>query len=1062
MTAARHSRVLWTIPVVFTVCLLPFPAQAQYGGGTGKPNDPYQIWTPEQMNTIGAEPNDWDKHFKLMADIGLSAYSGEAFRIIGDFSGRGGGGPSFRGVFDGDAHTIANFTRSSTGDNHVGLFGAVSDPDAEIKNLRLLHPTLDAGTGYAVGALVGWLGNGTVTNCHVEDGVVTGSSSVGGLAGDCEGTITECHVTGVVTGTDCVGGLVGCGNATRCYAAATVTGGNYVGGLVGKQNFDCAADCYATGAVMGNQYVGGLMGHGRDIINCYAAGTVTGDSHTGGLMGYSTGDVINSFWDMETSGQAASAGGEGKTTAEMQTAATFANWGACGDEGVWMLDEGRDYPRLGWEKKPGESLQVLPLSGLLGGAGTADNPFLIYTAEQLNLIGVFPCAWDKQFRLMADIDLSAYPRATFHIIGMSSTPFTGVLDGNGHAIRNFSYRGTDKDYVGLLGHVDDSNATIRNLGLIDPNINGGTGRYVGSMVGYLGGGTLTDCYARGSNVSGGACTGGLVGGSGYGSVTNCYVSGRVAGGESTGGLLGYSGGTVAYCYSAAAVTGDSKVGGLVAYDRGGVINSFWDIETSGQTTSAGGEGKTTAEMQTAATFVNWGACGSEGSWTLYEGQDCPRLRWENKPGESLRALPLSAFLEGDGTADNPYLIHTAEELNLIGIFPCVWDEHFQLMADIDLSAYPGTTFHIIGAFTIPFTGVLDGNEHVIANFTYTSANKDCVGLLRCVAGSEAVIKNLGLIDPNINARTGGLVGSLVGLSNGAVVDCYVRGGAVSGDACVGGLVGENYYYASITDCCATASVRGGWGTGGLVGYSGHYTSITGCHATGTATGDSSVGGLVGFHEDWGSLADCYATGAVTGRSSVGALLGHNGRYASTTDCYATGTATGDSSVGGLAGNNGPYSSITDCYATGTVTGYNAIGGLAGHNHYGSIADCHASGSVTGNYDLGGLVGNNGPDSSITGCYATGHVSGEDRFGGLVGENGSGSRVTASFWDIETSGQATSAGGAGKTTAEMQTASTFLEAGWDFMGKTANGEEGIWWILEGQDYPRLWWELAPEE
>jgi len=43
------------------------------------------------------------------------------------------------------------------------------------------------------------------------------------------------------------------------------------------------------------------------------------------------------------------------------------------------------------------------------------------------------------------------------------------------------------------------------------------------------------------------------------------------------------------------------------------------------------------------------------------------------------------------------------------------------------------------------------------------------------------------------------------------------------------------------------------------------------------------------------------------------------------------------------------------------------------------------------------------------------------------------------------------------TAEMQTASTFLEAGWDFADETANGTEDIWWILEDQGYPRLWWE-----
>ena len=64
--------------VTLTAYLFVLPAQAQYGGGTGEPNDPYLIYTAEHLNAIGAEPNDWDKHFKLMADINLSGYSYDA------------------------------------------------------------------------------------------------------------------------------------------------------------------------------------------------------------------------------------------------------------------------------------------------------------------------------------------------------------------------------------------------------------------------------------------------------------------------------------------------------------------------------------------------------------------------------------------------------------------------------------------------------------------------------------------------------------------------------------------------------------------------------------------------------------------------------------------------------------------------------------------------------------------------------------------------------------------------------------------------------------------------
>jgi hypothetical protein len=107
--------------------------------------------------------------------------------------------------------------------------------------------------------------------------------------------------------------------------------------------------------------------------------------------------------------------------------------------------------------------------------------------------------------------------------------------------------------------------------------------------------------------------------------------------------------------------------------------------------------------------------------------------------------------------------------------------------------------------------------------------------------------------------------------------------------------------------------------------------------------------------------------------------------------------------------------------------------------------------------VGGLIGYERGD--VTQCYSTGAVSGQHYVGGLIGHDWG--AVTNCFWDIETSGQSTSAGGVGRTSAEMQTARTYLEAGWDFVDEMENGTEDIWWIDEGNDYPRLWWELIPE-
>ena len=51
-----------------------------YGGGSGTAEDPYQIWTAEQMQAMGSETNDWDKHFILMDDIDLAQYDGQGGR----------------------------------------------------------------------------------------------------------------------------------------------------------------------------------------------------------------------------------------------------------------------------------------------------------------------------------------------------------------------------------------------------------------------------------------------------------------------------------------------------------------------------------------------------------------------------------------------------------------------------------------------------------------------------------------------------------------------------------------------------------------------------------------------------------------------------------------------------------------------------------------------------------------------------------------------------------------------------------------------------------------------
>jgi hypothetical protein len=229
-------------------------------------------------------------------------------------------------------------------------------------------------------------------------------------------------------------------------------------------------------------------------------------------------------------------------------------------------------------------------------------------------------------------------------------------------------------------------------------------------------------------------------------------------------------------------------------------------------------------------------------------------------------------------------------------------------------------------------------------------------------------------------------------------------------------------------------------------------AITYCDSAGRVLGDYSVGGLVGTSgcfEDWwwceepGTIFDSYSTAGVLGTSSnCGGLVGSNdaGEVAR---CYASGIALGVSTVGGVAGWNG--GKISSCYSTADVGGEKDVGGLVGLNSWGWFLQ-------------------EGTEGTIANCYSTGIVLGDEYVGGLVGD-GDVNGVVASFWDIETSGQGMSAGGTGKTTAEMQMARTFVNAGlpdaagWDFVGESVNGTEDIWAICEGVDYPQLTWEFV---
>ena len=241
------------------------------------------------------------------------------------------------------------------------------------------------GTGaISVGGLVGSNSSATITRGHAT-GTVTGASTVGGLVGsNSYGSIIDSYAKGAASGSTLVGGLVGFddhGSITGSYATGTATGGTVVGGLVGSDSYGSIQDSYATGAASGTTQIGGFAGTeiGGSISDAYASGSVVGTDQVGGLVGFNSGGTIDktyaigavsgtgniggligldtlgsttaSFWDTQTTGQSASAGGTGLITAELKSLGTFtdAGWNiddAGATDATWRIYSGNSYPLL--------------------------------------------------------------------------------------------------------------------------------------------------------------------------------------------------------------------------------------------------------------------------------------------------------------------------------------------------------------------------------------------------------------------------------------------------------------------------------------------------------------------------------------------------------------------------------------------------------------------------------------------------------------------------------------------------------------------------------------------
>lgn len=514
-----------------------------------------------------------------------------------------------------------------------------------------------------------------------------------------------------------------------------------------------------------------------------------------------------------------------------------------------------------------------------GGSGTADDPYLISTPQELQdaakLVNAENAAVKdkkdatagKYYKLTADLDFKDFDYGT----DAGFVPFTyfynATFDGDFHTISNvkISTAATSSSLVGLFGEV--SNSTFKNLGMIDTTLSIGTGSN-SKMIGILTGRvkdktTFENCFIRRwSYAEVNDCSfGGFAGQIFWGQPVfkNCYVvnnssdaNWRAMGkkgeffGETTSdnnnsftAINCYASGRV-FAADCTGISGFTKKVINSYKNANGVYHSWHGCNNVSGNQSSKFLGTEISESELKANSRLMGIYVED---TEGVNDGFPRLRWETERGAVAGASEA-----------NPYLIRSYKDFvdfrtyvnNGYGE-----NEYFKMTTDLDIGV--NLSDGVLGAFvgqmkTAPFKGVFDGDGHVFKNFKIVlySGFEGSFGLFGNLDGN-AVVKNTGVEDVTFikkhqcYQRNGGLIGLVLG--NALVENCYARNvgwelasGLETDDLehqVLGGLIGavgsanatvRNCYAAK---CNVAANVNR---DAELIGYVDAQATITNCYS----------------------------------------------------------------------------------------------------------------------------------------------------------------------------------------------------------------------------------------
>lgn len=950
-----------TISVTLTPSAAWDGAEREQPGGSGTQTDPYQIGSGAELAWLADKVNNASGVTKLYVvltdDIDLG---GQPWTPIGKF-GFSSGDRSFSGSFRGNGHTVKGLNASA---EYAGLFGSIND--AEITGVVVQGTVVSTNTnngdaGGIVGRAIGTTNK--IINCGNE-AAVSGGCNVGGILGNsqngsCALEITGCYNSGRVSAKDRAAGIVARFNGSSsaitlntCYNTGEITSESYASGIYGS-NSVTISDSYTVGAISGKDASSSSAfstGSYDTLTNCYY---LTGSVPTGAKVGAATAmsdaamrtELLDKLGadDWKTvrgvnNGYPVLAWQTDETPAAVVTMAKnirFAREEFDTDDGdvaslptgllLWDAESGKTYTVTLWQMV--RSWMPLDADGLAeyNAIDGADTGFpSLEKLEYVNTTAVIGRMSEEQRAQLDQLDAAveaaendpkdvtglglyqAMERRAAFIVSLAKTEDLGAYEsqltfvediahvsgGEYDLSGRFAARG-DGVYYASVAEEKDGQPVCCDIKTAEDEIVGDQEPYnrMTAVTGLHWEGTTAKWNGR-ENFSG-AYRIDLytVTGEGTDAVYTHFKTFALSGNYTSANFANAFAAGKKYAFTVTAIGDQSLLEELGLTDS--ITSAYSDVYDPNKDK----EDPSTKEWVDISSAAQWIA--------LANVEDEPT---------------------GDTGSPNKQQVE--------------WGKNYRLTADIDfskLTAAEQTKTKSIGRITYPFMGEFDGQGHTITGLTlsnndsglfwYTGATAyihdltiDGANVLFSDNAAVLVHNNYGrmekcaVVNTNITADTGAVLGGMVSRNYGIIRSSYVQGGTLTSNSLTAtghaGFVGANEAGGLIEGCWTSMAVN---------------------------TTSEYAGGFVGLGYG-GTIRNCFALGNVSARGYSGGFVGRSVYGGNAYEnCYAAGVVTVSGEQGnGFIGGNKPDSAfqydqskgVTNCYfnsASASAEAYGAVG-----------------------------------------------------------------------------------------------------------------------------------------